>query len=185
MSWAWPFGIFHSSFRPNTFSPEVVSWVLGSIAVITEVTVGAMLDLEVAQGRALVEDLQRVPILLPSSGPSRPKVIEHCWTPCCYTFLWKKKPDKISLGEGKRCTGIPCFTATLQVTAFFFFYFYKWKVCGKPSVTFAIVFVHFMSLSHFGNSHVSNFSITVMCDQWSLMLLLVNLMKVWVMVSIF
>ena len=65
-------------------------------------------------------------------------------------------------------------------------FFDKLKVCGDPASSksigaiFPTVFAHFMSLSHFGNSHnSSNFFIitdiifvTMISDHWSLMLLL-------------
>lgn len=56
------------------------------------------------------------------------------------------------------------------------------KVCGNPALSksvgiiFPMTFAHFASLSHFDNSHnASDFSVivtlvTVVCDQWSLML---------------
>ena len=61
------------------------------------------------------------------------------------------------------------------------FVFCKWKVCGNPAFSkslgdlFPTAFVHFMSLSCFGNSSsISNFRIfvSVVCDQCCLILLL-------------
>lgn len=58
---------------------------------------------------------------------------------------------------------------------------YRWKVCGNPVKSMNAIFPtacsHFVSVSHFGNSHnVSNIfiivSAMVICDQLSLMLLL-------------
>ena len=48
--------------------------------------------------------------------------------------------------------------------------FYKLKVCGNPALsksigaTFPTTFAHFLSLSHFGNSHnISTFSFIIIC----------------------
>ena len=47
-------------------------------------------------------------------------------------------------------------------------YFYRLKVCGNPALNtsvdtiFSTVFVHFVSVPHFGNSHnITNFSIVI------------------------
>lgn len=126
MSWAWPFGIFHSSFRPNTFLQKwfLESWV--ALLFITEVT-----DLEPCSTwrlprEALVEDLQRVLILLQAQDQAGPKIIEHCWAPCCYTFLWKKETRQNLPGreEMYRHTLLYChFAGNFCIFFFFFFTF--------------------------------------------------------------
>lgn len=61
------------------------------------------------------------------------------------------------------------------------FFSYKLKVCDNAAspmllgTIFSMAFGYFMSLSHFGNSHTSNFPtviifVTVIFDQWSVML---------------
>ena len=84
-------------------------------------------------------------------------------------------------------TGIPCtlLYGALQRLPFFFFFQTNWRFLATqhPSKSvdsiFPIAFAHHVSVSHFGNSqNILNSLITIIfvtgvCDQWSLMLLLI------------
>ena len=95
------------------------------------------------------------------------------------------RPPHISLPPVLPNTCIKAYITLLSFTLFCFadtLLFSKLRVCSNPVLSkstgaiFPTAFTHFMSLSHSGNSYISNLSIVVIifviaiCDQRSLML---------------
>lgn len=90
--------------------------------------------------------------------------------------------------KGEYKVDIPCFIVLRVIALYRRCVFYKLKVCGKPAsgklvgTIFPSPFACFVSVSHFANSYsIWNFFISItyvvmICDPWSLMLLLLSIL---------